>query len=166
MPLYYSVNKTPGTPGTACTTNGSGNTLSTHFRFATIANQQMARIMGMFAAARFGTAGGGAMYLIRPGTIGSGGTANTPSPKAGTLTRAADTTVFDDATAITPGATPIQQQAVGFAQTGGMGGWVALETDDGYKMAPNAGANGQMEIATKANTASVLFDPTISLQEG
>lgn len=166
MPFYYSVSKTPGTPGTACTTNGSANTLSTHFRFATVANQQIARIMGMFAASRFGTAGGAAMYLVRPGTIGSGGTANTPASKKGTLYRAADTTGFDDTSAITPGATPIQQQAVGFAQTGGMGGWVALEIDDGYAMGPNAGANGQLEIATKANTASVTFDPTINLQEG
>lgn len=165
MPYYYSVSKTPGTPGTACTTNASANTLSTHFRFATVANQQIARIMGLFAASRFGTAGGGALYLIRPGTIGSGGTANTPASKAGTLSRAADTTAFDDATLITPGTTPIQQQVVGFAQTGGMGGWVALETDDGYKMGPNAGANGQLEIATKANTSSVTFDPTVNLQE-
>ena len=165
MPYYYSVSRTPGTIGTACTTNGSANTLSTHFRFATIANQQIARIMGLFAASRFGTAGGAAMYLVRPGTIGTGGTANTPASKKGTLYRAADTLAFDDATAITAGATPIQQQAVGFAQTGGMGGWVALEVDDGYAMAPNAGANGQLEVATKANTASVTFDPTINLQE-
>jgi hypothetical protein len=41
----------------------------------------MMRIMGMFAAARFGTAGGAAMYLIRPGAVGSGGTANTPAAK-------------------------------------------------------------------------------------
>lgn len=166
MPYYYSLSKTPGTPGTACTTNGSGNTLSTHFRLATVANQALARIMGMFAAARFGTAGGAAMYLIRPGTIGSGGTANTPASKGGSKYRAADTTAFDDATAITPGATPIVQQSVGFAQTGGMGGWVALEVDDSYKMYPNAGADGQLEIATKANTASVTFDPTINLAEG
>lgn len=166
MPYYYTVSRTPGTPGTACTTNGAGNTLSTHFRFATVANQMIARIMGMFAASRFGTAGGGSLYLIRPGTIGSGGTANIPASKKGTLYRAADTTAFDDATAITPGATPIQQMAVGFAQTGGMGGWVALELDDAFAMAPNAGANGQMEIGSKANTASVTFDPSINLQEG
>lgn len=130
-----------------------------------MANQQIARIMGLFAAARFGTAGGASLLLIRPGTIGSGGTANTPASKKGTINRAADTTAFDDATAITPGATPIQQMAVGFAQTGGMGGWVALETDDGFAMMPNAGANGQLEVGSKANTASVTFDPSINLQE-
>lgn len=165
MPYYYSITRTPGTPGTLLTANGTPNTLSTHFRLATVANQQIARIMGLFANARFNTAGGGLLMLIRPGTIGSGGTANTPASKKGTLYRAADTTAFDDATAITPGATPILQQTVGFAQTGGQGGWVALENDDAFAMAPNAGANGQLEVGSKCATASVTFDALIDLKE-
>jgi hypothetical protein len=166
VPYYYSISKTPGTPGTACTTNGGANTLSTHFRFATVANQMVARIMGLFAASRFGTAGGAALYLVRPGTIGSGGTANTPASKKGTLNRAADTTAFDDATAITPGATPIQQQAVGFAQTGGQGGWVALEPMTVTRWRRTRARTASSRSPRKANTASVTFDPTINLQEG
>lgn len=165
MPYYYTITRTPVTPGTPITTNAGANTLSTHFRMATVANQQIARIMSIYGAARFGTAGGASLLLIRPGTIGSGGTANVPSSKKGTLYRAADLTAFDDASAITPGATPILQQAVGVAQTGGMGGWVALEVDDAYAMAPNAGANGQMELGSKANSAAVLIDVTMGLQE-
>jgi hypothetical protein len=46
-----------------------------------------------------------------------------------------------------------------------MGGWVALEIDDGYQLPPAAASTG-LEIASKANTASVTFDPTINLQEG
>lgn len=164
MPFYYDVKKTPGTPGTAITSNGSANTLSTHFRAATIANQAMARIMGLYFSARFGTAGGGSIYLIRPGTIGSGGTANTPA-KRNMLAPAAQTTWFDDATAITPGATPIQQLSVGVAQTGGQGGWVALEADHAPAMHPNAGANGQLELASKFNAAAVTFDGTVEFQE-
>lgn len=158
------MKKTPGTPGSAITTNGTANTLSTHFRAATVANQMVARIMGLYGAARFGTAGGAVMYLIRPGTIGSGGTANTPA-KRNPNARAADTTWFDDATTITAGATPIQQLSVGVAQTGGQGGWVALEVDHAPAMLPNAGASGQLEVASKASSVSVTFDATIEFQE-
>lgn len=166
MPYYYSVVRTPGTPGTLLTTNGTPNTLSTHFRFLTVANQQMARIMGMFFNARFNTAGGALGMLIRGGAAGSGGTANTPVSKKGTLNRAADTTAFDDTSVITAGTTPILQQTVGFAQTGGQGGWVALELDDSYQMAPGGGAQGNLEVGSKAATASVSFDATINMQEG
>lgn len=165
MPYYYNISRTPGTPGTLLTASGTPNTLATHFRLATVANQMMARIMAMFANGRFSTAGGGLLMLIRPGTIGSGGTANTPAPKAGTNQPVAATTAFDDATTITPGATPVVQQTVGFAQTGGQAGWVALEIDDSVKMGPNAGANGQLEVASKCAAASVTFDASLDLQE-
>jgi hypothetical protein len=157
LPYYYSINK-------SVTTNGSANTLSTHFRLATIANQMMARIMEIAGAARFGTAGGATLRFVRPGTIGSGGTANTPS-KRNPNSRAADTTAFDDTTAITPGATPVIQMYVGVAQTGGHGGWVAIELDAAFAMTPNAGAGGQAEIASMANASSVVIDPTIGLME-
>lgn len=164
MPFYYDVKKTPGTPGTNHTSNGAGNTLSTHLRAATIANQGVARIAGLYGSARFGTAGGGSLYVVRPGTIGTGGTANTPA-KRNPLAPAAQTTWFDDATAITAGITPIQQLSVGVAQTGGQGGWVGLEQDHMPAMYPNAGANGQLEIASKFNAASVTFDATVEFQE-
>jgi hypothetical protein len=164
VPCYYSVTRTPGTPGTPITTNGAANTLSTHFRFATVASQPTARIMGIFGVARFGTAGGAALLLIRPGALGTGGTANTPSKKNNNFP-AASTTAFDDATAITAGTTPILQQAVGVAQTGGMGGWVALEIDDSYVMASGGGATTSLELGSKANSASVTIDPTLNLQE-
>ena len=164
MPFYYDVKKTPGTPGTAVTSNGTANTLSTHFRAATIANQRMSRLAAIYGSARFGTAGGGSLYVIRPGTIGSGGTSNTPA-KRHPDAPAAETTWFDDATAITAGATPIQQLSVGVAQTGGQGGFVMLEPDHGITMKPNAGANGQIEIASKFNSGSVTFDATIEFQE-
>lgn len=164
MPFYYDVKKTPGTPGTAFTSNGSANTLSTHLRAQTIANQAIARLAGLYGSARFGTAGGGSLYVVRPGAAGTGGTANTPA-KRNPLAPAAQTTWFDDATAITPGATPIQQLSVGVAQTGGQGGWVGLEVDHMITMQPNAGANGTLEVASKFNAAAVTFDATAEFQE-
>lgn len=157
MPYYYSIRK-------SITTNGTANTLSSHFRFATIANQMMARIMELAGAARFGTAGGATLQLIRAGTIGTGGTANTPS-KRNPNSRAADTTAFDDTTAITAGATPVTQLTVGVAQTGGHGGWVAIELDAAFAMLPNGTANGNLEIGSLANSSSVTIDPTIGLME-
>jgi hypothetical protein len=102
--------------------------------------------------------------VVRPGAAGTGGTANTPG-KRNPDSPAADTTWFDDATAITPGATPIQQLSVGVAQTGGQGGWVGLEVDHMPLMKPNSGANGTLEIASKFNAASVTFDALAEFQE-
>lgn len=163
MPFYYTVSRTPGTPGTACTSNGSGNTLSTHFKGITVANGLSLRIMGLFASARFGTAGGGSLLLIRPGAAGTGGTATTPEKKNPNFPAATSTWVADDS-AITPGATPKQQLAVGVAQTGGQGGWVALEEDNAPNLPVSAASTG-LEVASKFNAASVLFDPTIDIKE-
>lgn len=157
MPFYYDVNRLH-------TTNGTANTLSTLLRFLTVANQKMARIFGLSGACRFGTAGGAVLRLIRAGAAGSGGTSQTPA-EANPDTPAADTTVFNDATAITPGTSPVTQLTVGVAQTGGHGGWVALETDMAKAMKPNGGANGNIEIGSLANAASVTMEATVDFQE-
>jgi hypothetical protein len=158
------VTKTPGTPGSTFTSNGSANTKSTHLRALTIANQMSTRISLISASARFGTAGGSMLAAIRGGAAGTGGTANTPNKK-NPNDRAADSTWFDDGTAITAGTTPVQQATVGFAQTGGQGGWVGLEIDDMLLLLANAGANGNLEFASFCNTAAVVFDATIGFQE-
>lgn len=166
MPYYYNTTKTPGTPGSLFTANGTPNTKSTHLRFATAANQLGVKIMGLYANARFSTAGGGMLALIRAGVIGSGGTSNTPSKVDTYGERTADLTAFDDGSAITAGTSPLQQKTVGVAQTGGQGGWVALEDADALSLAPNAGANGNMEVASFFSTASVTFDATVVHKEG
>jgi hypothetical protein len=158
MPFYYDSNRT-------VTTNGAANTLSTHLRFLSVANQMVATIMGLYGAARFGTAGGSLLQLIRGGAAGSGGTALTPA-KRNPNSRACDLTAFHDGTAITAGTTPVVQHSVGVAQTGGMGGWVALERDHGFSMLPNGGANGNAEVASKANSASVVIEATVEHCEG
>ena len=163
MPMYYTVIKTPGTPGTAITSNGSANTLSTHFKGITIANQPMLRIIGLYGSARFGTAGGGTLYVVRPGAAGSGGTATTPEKKNPAYSAASSTWV-DDTSAITAGTTPKSQITVGVAQTGGQGGWVALEVDHAIALPPAAASTG-LEVASKFNAASVTFDAHIDIQE-
>ena len=112
MPFYYDVTR-------ETTTNGTTQTLTTHFR-STVAAAVPMGIVGLYANARHGTAGGGVIYGIRPGTTGSGGTASTENKKH-LDNPTAGTAWLDDATAITAGATPAVQCTVGIAQTGGPG---------------------------------------------
>ena len=42
---------------------------------------------------------------------------------------------------------------------------MALEVDMAPALLPNGGANGNFEIASKANSSSVLIDPSIDFQE-
>lgn len=158
MPYYYDVTR-------ETTTNSTTQTLSTHFRAVTVANQETCRVMGLYGVGRHSTAGGGYIYGIRPGAAGSGGTGATESKKKPT-DPAASTTWFDDASAITPGTSPVTQIIAGIAQTGGQGGWVALEPDMGLALMPNAGANGNCEVGSKAVGTSVPIVVAVDFREG
>ena len=149
MPFYYDVSR-------ETTTNGTTQTLSTHLR-STVAAAVPMGIVGLYANARHATAGGGVIYGVRPGTTGSGGTASTENKKHPD-NPTAGTAWLDDATAITAGATPAVQCTVGIAQTGGQGGWVALERD----MALQVKANGVgFEVGSKAVGTSVPINCTV-----
>jgi hypothetical protein len=158
MPFYYDTVR-------ATTTNGSGSTETTHLRFVTAANKRMALIRGLYAAAVFGTAGGGKLRLKTCATAASGGTAQVPAARDPSQP-ACDLVAANDATTITAGGTPVVRLAVGFAQTGGNGGWVAPEPSAGITLLPNAGATGNAEIASIANAASVPIDITVEHSEG
>lgn len=147
------------------TSNGSGSTLTTHLRLLTVANVESARIRGIYGSAIFGTAGGAQLRVVTCATAGTGGTSTTPS-KRNPNNPAASLTALNDATAITPGGTPVQRLAVGIAQTGGNGGWVALEPDASITLLPNAGANGNAEIGSYCNAASVPLSITTEFCEG
>ena len=160
MPFYYDVTR-------ALTTNGSAGTESTHFRVATVANQESARITGIYAASRFGTAGGGQIRLkTNSGTAASGGTAQTPTPRNSRGAAAAQTTWFNDGTTITAGTTLTTRVTIGFAQTGGMGGWVATEPSAAVQMMPNATNPVDAEVTSVASSTSVTLDFTAEFAEG
>src|SRR5262245_10755800 len=153
MPFYYDLTF-------SATTAGSGNTLATHLGFRTVANQLTARILGLYAAPKMTVAGGGCLLVSRHPSINTAGTAisapngiNKRHPDA----PPAGTTVF---TSPTTGGTPSVQLKVGFAQTGGQGGWVALEPDHAFSMKANGGANGNAEIGSLAAGNSQLVDIT------
>jgi hypothetical protein len=160
MPFYYDFTR-------ALTSNGSAGTESTHYRMATAANQESARITGLYAASRFGTAGGAQIRLkTNSGTAASGGTAQTPAPRNSRGSVAAQLTVFNDASAITAGTTLTTRVTIGFAQTGGMGGWVATEPSAAVQMMPNATNPINAEITSLASSASVTYDLTCEFAEG
>ena len=164
MPMYLDFSR-------ACTTNGTTQTLTTHFRMLTVASQNMARIAQLYAAPRGSAAGGGSIRITTAATAGTGGSAVTLS-KADPVTYAGTpaTTVFADTSAggsaITAGGTPSIRRYVGFAQTGGQGGWVAGEQDDCIALASGGGANGNAEIGSMAIGTSQLVDVTCVFFEG
>src|SRR5574337_2123023 len=149
MPFYYDLNR-------ALTSNGSANTESTHFWGKTAANQETVALKGVYCASRFATAGG-AQIRVKPNTstTASGGTSQTPQPANLRGEVAAQSVWANDATAITAGATLTTRLTIGFAQTGGMGGWVPVEASNALQMMPNATNPVDMEFTSDAATASV-----------
>lgn len=156
MPFYYDVTR-------ETTTSGTTQTLVTHLRCTTAAAVP-AGIVGLYGDARHGTAGGGVIYGVRPGAAGTGGTAATENKKHPD-NPTAGTAFLDDTTAITAGTSPQVQPTVGIAQTGGQGGWVALEMAMALQLKANAGANGNFEVGSKAVGTSVPINVTVDWWE-
>lgn len=122
----------------------------------------MARIMGLYATLRSTTAGGAMIRLLTFTTASTGGSGTTPQ-KRNNNSRAADTTAFTGPTISVTGRQ--QRLAVGAAQTGGNGGWVALEVDHALAMTPNGGAGGNCDVSSIAASTSVALEPTVEFQE-
>jgi hypothetical protein len=160
MPFFYDLNR-------AETTNGSANTESTHLWGKTVANQETAAIYGIYAASRFATAGGAQLRLkSNTGATATAGATQTPTPKNLRGNPAAQSLWFNDGSTITPGGTLTTRLSVGFAQTGGMGGYVPIVPQAAIQMMPNATNPVDVEITSDAATASVTFDATIDIGEG
>ena len=157
MPAYYDIS-------TNFTSNASAGAVSTspHVRLLTHTTNG-AQIKGLYAGARSGTAGGGQIRLITASTaMSSCGTGFTPTKRNPSSAVA----VTSAATACTcTGATTVVRTSVGVAQTGGMGGWVAIEPDAAVLLLPAAGANGNAEIESFFNASSIAFDLTVEFSE-
>lgn len=148
-------------------TNGSATVLSTHFWGKTVANQETLGIYGLYAAARLTTAGGAQLRIAHnTGVTAAGGTSQTAQPKNLRGSVAAQSSWFSDNASITAGTTLLQRLTIGFAQTGGMGGYVPIVPTAAIQMMPNATNPVDVEIQSVASTATVLFDLTIDLGEG
>lgn len=164
MPFY---DVTRGTAAAGYTTNGTGGTSSTHLWAKTATSQETLSIMGIFCAGRFNTAGGAQFRLnYNTGTTASGGTAVTANPRNVRVAPASGSTWANDVSAITAGTTLTNRLTVGFAQTGGMGGWVPTVPGDAFQMMPAATNPVDIEFTSLATSASVPFDATIEFCEG
>src|SRR5262245_31484808 len=141
MPMYYAAARETAT-------NGSANTRSPHI-LALTGSSVSAKIVGVYGSCQSGTAGGASLLLdVADTSAGSGGTAVTEL-KRNPGYPSATTVLTNDATSITPGSTLQTHVAIGLAQTGGMGGWVALEPDHALHLRPAGGATGNCEVASK-----------------
>lgn len=127
-----------------------------------MANQESAKLVGLYGAARFGTAGGAQLRVKTFATASTVGSAKTPAERHPNGP-AASLTAFTGPTA---GATPVVRLTVGLAQTGGTGGWVALEPSAAITLLANGGANGNADVFSIAASASVPLDFTVEHSEG
>ncbi len=160
MPYCYDLDR-------AITSNGSANTESTHLWGSTIANQETVSILGIFAAARFATAGGAQLNTkFNTGTVASGGTSQVPQKTNLRGDPAAQSAWLNDATAITPGTTLLNRNTVGFAQTGGMGGWIPTIPGNALKLMPNTTNPVDIEFTSNCASTSVTANITINFGEG
>lgn len=160
MPFYYDLNY-------ALTTNGSAGTENTSLWAKTAANQETCSIVGLYLASRFGTAGGAqARIKDNSGATASGGSTQTPRSRNLRGNPAAQSLWSNAGSAITPGATLTVRMSVGFAQTGGMGGWIPITPQDGIQMMPNATNPVDVEFTNLASAASVTADQTVEFSEG
>jgi hypothetical protein len=160
LPYYYDVNR-------VTTSNASAGTSTTHIATKTVSNQETVGISGIYVAGRFGTAGGAQINASHnTGTVYSGGTAQTPAPRNLRGSPAAQSTWVNDTTVITPGTTLVQRLTIGFAQTGGMGGWVATEPTNKFQLMPNTTNPVDFEFASVANAATVPLNLTVEFGEG
>ena len=160
MPFYYDVSRITATAA-------SGGTVGNHLTMITAANQETVGISGLYVSGRGGTAGGATIRLNHnTGTVCSGGTAQTPAPRNLRGSVAAQVAVKNDATAITLGTTLVQRVAIGFAQTGGMGGWVATEPTAKVQMMPNGASPIDVEVTSVANGTTLPIELTLEFGEG
>jgi hypothetical protein len=158
MPFYYDVVR-------ATATNGTTLTESTHLFAVTAANQETVGISGIFVSARGSSAGGGTIRAkTNSGTVASGGAGQTPAAK-NLRAPAAQSTWKNDASSITPGGTLATRIVIGFAQTGGPGGWVAAENSEKIQMMANGASPVDFEVTSLAVATSVPIDLTVNFSE-
>ena len=162
MPFFYDINR-------QTTSNGSAGTETTHLWGKTSSSslQETVGIYGVYAASRFLTAGGAQINVkTNTGTTASGGSATTPTSKNLRGNPAAVSIWANDSSAITPGTTLTIRMTVGFAQTGGMGGYVPIVPTAAVQMIAGAVNPVDLEMTSDAATASVTFGLTVDIGEG
>jgi hypothetical protein len=166
VPFFYDLEHR-STSSTASLTE----VVSPHLTGRCGTNVDPVSIVGMFAAAQFNTVGGGTFRLkdnTSTTTGTTGGTGQSPRPKH-PRNPAALSTWNNDASAITAGGTLNTRLGVGFAQTGGMGGYVPIVPQAAVQLLTGSTlAAGVQDLlwTSLAFSTGVTFDWTVEFGEG
>jgi hypothetical protein len=161
MPYFYDLefSATQTTAGTPQTQMAGKN----------VAAGAVLGIYGLIAAARSLTAGGMTVQTktnTAGGTVFSGGTAQTPTPKE-PRAPAAQSTWVNGGTAITPGTTLLVRNAVGMAQTGGTGGLQPITPQAAIQVEGGTTPNPvDIEFVSNGVTSAVVYEQTLEIGEG
>jgi len=154
--MYYEIS----VAATSSASAGSQST-SSHMKLLT-GTGFAAWVKGVYAGARSGTAGGGQIKVITAATAqSSSGTTTAPSDRNPNF----PTATTSGMTATTCSQLATLRVSIGAAQTGGMGGWVAIEPDASIALLGGGGANGNLEISSNFNAASIPVDITCEFSE-
>jgi hypothetical protein len=123
-------------------------------------------IVGVYAASRFGTAGGAQLRVqtgVNSTNSASLGSAQTPAPRNIRGNPAAVSTWANGGTA---NSSNTSRLTVGFAQTGGMGGWIPITPQDGIQLTIGRATPVDVSFWSQASNASVTYDQTVEFTEG
>jgi hypothetical protein len=151
--LYY------GSSAQGLTSNGSALTETDHMQFLT-GSTRGANLVAVYASGRSATPGGNTIRLRRFTTPSTAGSGLTPQPRD-TGAQAAVTGVVTGPTA---GSTTKNQLSFGFPATGG-NGWVAIEPSNGIYLVAGGGANGNCDVFSICNAASLALDISVDHTE-
>lgn len=161
MPFVYdtviAATESTTTVATMYTTNATPGNITDHLRFAT--GNAMAWITGCYLTGRAGAAttiSGINIRFIRLSTASTVGTAASIRPRDPNAS-AAVLTAFSGPTI---GTTATLQVAFGCGKAG-PGGWVAQDPDHRIKLANGAGANGNLDMVSGSQEASLGFDAVV-----
>jgi hypothetical protein len=161
LPFYYDLNTSATTSGT------SGNSQFQTYGFTNTTNQETLNIVGVYAASRFGQAGGAQLRVLtgfNSTNSTSLGTAQTAQPRNLIRNPAAVSSWLNGPLIFNSTLTP--RLTVGFAQTGGMGGWVPITPQDGIQATVGRFNPSDINFLSQASNASVTYDQTIEMTEG
>ncbi len=160
MPYFYDMN--------FVATQTTAGTPQNQFAGKQVAAGATAGLYGLMAAARSLTAGGGTLQTLTNtagGTVFSGGTAQTPTPK-NARAPAAQSTWVNGGVAIVSGTTRLVRNSVGFAQTGGTGGLQPIMQQAAIQMDGGTTPNPvDIEFVSNTVTSAVVFEMTVEIGE-
>jgi hypothetical protein len=162
MPFVYdtviAATESLTTAGVMYTTSGTPGNLVDHLRFAT--GNAKAWINACYVlgrAAALTAISGISLRFVRLGTASTVGTAASIRPRDPNAP-AAVLTAFSGPTI---GSGTVSLQVAFGCGAGGPGGWVAPDPDSRIALLNGAGANGNLDMISGSQTASLNFDATV-----